>query len=101
MTVLHLQTTHLTMDCCKKVKRDNAEMADFLQNFPVESRDVEQTLVRLENDVLAIRSQLERKVKKTTLAQLDLKLDTILKILQNGSESSADHVSPAGNISFN
>ena len=80
------------MDCCKKVKRDNAEMADFLQNFPVESRDVEQTLVRLENDVLAIRSQLERKVKKITLAQIDGKLDTILKILmQNGLTENCEN----------
>ena len=77
----------LTMDSCKKVKYDNTEMANFLQNFPIEesSKDVGQSLMRLENDVIAIRSQLERKVKKITLAQIDRKLDTILKILmQNG-----------------
>ena len=73
----------LTMDSCKKLKYDNTEMANFLQNFPIEesSKDVGQSLVRLENDITAIRSQLERKVKKITLTQIDGKLDMILKIL--------------------
>ena len=80
------------MDPVKKVKYDNAEMANFLQQFPIEEpKDVGQSLVRLENDVTAIRSQLECKVKKVTLAQLEFKLDTIIKILlQNGLTFKAD-----------
>ena len=97
------------MDSCEKVLYDNSEMTDFLRNFPVDGQsstkrkceepgkdwtnffeiqdgDVGQSLVRLENDVTAIRSQLERKVKKITLSQIDAKLDTILNILmQNGA----------------
>ena len=84
------------MDSCKKVKYDNIEMTNFLDNFPVEesSKDVGQSLVRLETDVTAIRSQLERKVKKITLAQIDGKLDTILKILmQNGLTENCENES--------
>ena len=89
------------MQPAKKVKFDmieqqNTEMANFLEQFPTEEpKIVWQTLVRMESDITAIRSQLERKPRKITLAQMDAKIDTIIKILlQNGLTYKEDVVEP-------
>ena len=62
------------------------EMADFLCKYPVpREKDVQSSLVKLETDVASIRSHLETKPKKITMAQIDKKLDSIIEIfLQNG-----------------
>ena len=74
------------------VEKANEEMRELLDQFPAEeAKDMQQTLVQLENDVIAIRTYLERKTKKITMIQLDKKLDTIVKILnQNGLTCKAD-----------
>ena len=64
------------------VETVNEEMRQLLKLFPIErSKDVQQTLAQLETNVTAIRSHLERKPKKTTLIQVDKKLDIILNTL--------------------
>ena len=75
----------------KKIKFEtiepvNEEMRQLLKLFTVErSKDVQQTLTQLETNVTAIRSHLERKSKKTSLIQVDKKLDIILNtLIQNG-----------------
>ena len=73
------------MDANDAIEKANEEMREFLDQFPVETRDVQRTLVQLENQMTAIRTHLERKPKKCTMIQLNEKLDLILKILtQNG-----------------
>ena len=74
----------------KKIKFDtipkmNQEMTQFLEQFPEESKDMQQTLAQLETNVTAIHSLLMKKTKKVTLAQINQKIDVILKtLLQNG-----------------
>ena len=73
------------------IEKVNEEMREFLDQFPVETKYVQRTLVQLENDMTAIRTHLERKPKKCMMIQLDQKLDVILKILtQNGLTYKAD-----------
>ena len=44
------------------VEKANEEMRELLDQFPVEeTNDVQKTLVQFENDVIAIRTHLERK----------------------------------------
>ena len=72
------------------VEKASEEMKEFLDEFPAQ-QTVQETLVQLETDVVAIRSHLERKTKKVTMVQLDQKLDTIIKILnQNGLTCTAE-----------
>ena len=74
----------------KKIKFDtiskmNEEMTEFLEQFPEEPKDMQQTLAQLETDVTAIHSLLMKKTKKVTLVQINQKIDVILKtLLQNG-----------------
>ena len=74
----------------KKMKFDtiqkmNDEMTEFLDQFPDEPKDMQQTLAQLETDVTAIHSLLTKKTKKVTLVQINQKIDVILKtLLQNG-----------------
>ena len=53
----------------KKIKFDtisemNKEMTEFLEQFPKEPKDMQQTLAQLETDVTAIHSLLMKKTKK-------------------------------------
>ena len=67
------------------ITEQNLEMADFLQYFQVEERNLNKTIIQLEENVNAIRSHIESKSKKITMKQLDAKLEMIIKILsQNG-----------------
>ena len=70
----------------ESIEAVNEEMRQLLNQFPMERpKDVQQTLVQLEANVTAIRSHLERKPKKTTMIQIDKKLDIILNtLIQNG-----------------
>ena len=73
----------------KKIKFDtiskmNEEMTQFLDQFPEEPKDMQQTLTQLETNVTAIHSLLMKKTKKVTLVQINQKIDVILKtLLQN------------------
>ena len=72
----------------KMIEEQNAEMTDFLNQYPLEQRPLDETLSELKTNVSAIRSHLEKKPKKISMKQLDRKLDLILKILlQNGMVS--------------
>ena len=69
----------------RTIAEQNSEMNEFLTQFPVEGRKIDETLADLETNVTAIRTHLENKPKKISMKQLDQKLDQILKILyQNG-----------------
>ena len=74
------------MSAAKKVKyqsihEQSADMSDFLQHFPVSESNIGEQIARLENDICAIRSSLEKMVKKITISQLNTKLDYIINAL--------------------
>ena len=87
------------MSSVKKVKyqtidEQNAEMSNFLQQFPDSESNIGEQIARLENDICAIRSSLEKKVKKITMSQLNTKLDYIINAL---SQSGITFTAPLEN----
>ena len=86
------------MSSVKKAKfqtidEPNAEMTDFLSQFPESDTNIGEQIARLENDICAIRSSLEKKVKKITMAQLNIKIDYIISALhQSGITYSDDNL---------
>ena len=65
----------------KSIDEQNTEMSNFLQQFPDSESNIGEQIARLENDICAIRSSLEKKVKKITISQLNTKLDYIINAL--------------------
>ena len=71
----------------EKITEQTSEMNDFLDQYStrLKKRKLDQTLAVMEENLNAIRSQLENKPKRITLLHVDRKLDLILKILsKNG-----------------
>ena len=66
----------------KSIDEQNTEMSNFLQQFPDSESNIGEQIARLENDICAIRSSLEKKVKKITMAQLNTKIDYIISALR-------------------
>ena len=70
---------------CRTIAQQNSEMNEFLSQFPIEGRKIDETLADIETNVTAICAHLENKPKRISMKQLDQKLDQILKFLhQNG-----------------
>ena len=63
--------------------KQNQDMQEFLHQYPVEEYDLDQKLTQMEENICAIRSHLEDKQprKRVTIAQVDEKIDLILKLL--------------------
>ena len=78
-----MERQELNYQDMEKIIEQNSEMTEFLNQFPVEmgKRDLDSTLAALEENLLAIRTQIENKPKRITLLQIDQKLDLILNIL--------------------
>ena len=57
------------------------EMNQFISQFPPDDANIGDSLLRLEQDVTAIRSSLDTRVKKMSLVQLSAKIDYLNKML--------------------
>ena len=57
------------------------EMNQLISQFPTDDANIGDSLLRLEQDVTAIRSSLDTRVKKMSLVQLSAKIDYLNKML--------------------
>ena len=74
------------------VQGQNQEMNQFLQQFPLYDANISSSLTRLENDVTAIRSKLDKWAKKMTLIQISAKIDYLMNVLVHNGFTLPDQL---------